>query len=314
MLRPVVPTVPPGARCADPERRPYPGRHLGRTDARTAPSVLPTGRRCQGLADLGPIAITSARLRERDRLSATVAERERIARELHDSLAQVLGVTHLRLRAARRRTRRSSERRRERARSTSSRTSRRKRTMTSARPSWGCARRATSIAGLTASLAAYLEKFSRQSGIAVRWTRAAAIDPDLPPHERDPGHPRHPGGAHERPQARRAPQASVRGHRGRGRHHRSRSRTTGAASTLRRAHRARRRVRAADHARADRAGGRHALGRLGRRAAGTRIAGPHPARRRRARSAEGECPMQPKPPLRVLLADDQPLFRTALAT
>ncbi len=32
-------------------------------------------------------------------MTATVAERERIARELHDSLAQVLGVTHLRLRA-----------------------------------------------------------------------------------------------------------------------------------------------------------------------------------------------------------------------
>ena len=52
-----------------------------------------------GLADLASIAITSARLRDRDRVNATVAERERIARELHDSLGQVLGVAHLRLRA-----------------------------------------------------------------------------------------------------------------------------------------------------------------------------------------------------------------------
>lgn len=36
---------------------------------------------------------------EAERQTAALVERERIARELHDSLAQVLGVTHLRLRA-----------------------------------------------------------------------------------------------------------------------------------------------------------------------------------------------------------------------
>ena len=36
---------------------------------------------------------------EAESLSAALVERDRIARELHDSLAQVLGVTHLRLRA-----------------------------------------------------------------------------------------------------------------------------------------------------------------------------------------------------------------------
>lgn len=39
------------------------------------------------------------RLLDQTRFAATVAERERIARELHDSLAQVLGTVHLRLRA-----------------------------------------------------------------------------------------------------------------------------------------------------------------------------------------------------------------------
>ena len=51
------------------------------------------------LSDLASIAITGARGRETERQGAVVAERERIAREMHDSLAQNLGVTHLRLRA-----------------------------------------------------------------------------------------------------------------------------------------------------------------------------------------------------------------------
>jgi two-component system nitrate/nitrite sensor histidine kinase NarX len=51
------------------------------------------------LSDLASIAITNARMRENERQGAILAERERIAREMHDSLAQVLGVTHLRLRA-----------------------------------------------------------------------------------------------------------------------------------------------------------------------------------------------------------------------
>ena len=53
----------------------------------------------EALSDLASIAISSARGRESERQGAIVAERERIAREMHDSLAQVLGVTHLRLRA-----------------------------------------------------------------------------------------------------------------------------------------------------------------------------------------------------------------------
>jgi len=51
------------------------------------------------LAGLAAIAITSAQMREAGRQRAILAERGRIAREMHDSLAQVLGVTHLRLRA-----------------------------------------------------------------------------------------------------------------------------------------------------------------------------------------------------------------------
>jgi signal transduction histidine kinase len=51
------------------------------------------------LADMATIAIRTARLHEAEEQWTIHAERDRIARELHDSLAQVLGVIHLRLRA-----------------------------------------------------------------------------------------------------------------------------------------------------------------------------------------------------------------------
>lgn len=51
------------------------------------------------LADLAAVAVGTARLREKEEQFAIVAERDRIARELHDSIAQVLGVIHLRLRS-----------------------------------------------------------------------------------------------------------------------------------------------------------------------------------------------------------------------
>jgi two-component system nitrate/nitrite sensor histidine kinase NarX len=50
------------------------------------------------LADMAAIAVTTARLKEAEQQLVIVTERDRIARELHDSLAQVLGHIHLRLR------------------------------------------------------------------------------------------------------------------------------------------------------------------------------------------------------------------------
>lgn len=51
------------------------------------------------IGEVTSIAIANARLFERERQGAIVEERERIAREMHDGMAQVLAVTHLRLRA-----------------------------------------------------------------------------------------------------------------------------------------------------------------------------------------------------------------------
>ena len=57
------------------------------------------------LADMAAIAVGTARLREAEQQYTIVAERDRIARELHDSIAQVLGVIHLRLRSLEREVR-----------------------------------------------------------------------------------------------------------------------------------------------------------------------------------------------------------------
>jgi signal transduction histidine kinase len=51
------------------------------------------------LASLASIALVGERQRDNERQAAILAERERIAREMHDSLAQVLGATHIRLRS-----------------------------------------------------------------------------------------------------------------------------------------------------------------------------------------------------------------------
>ncbi len=51
------------------------------------------------LADMAAIAVRTAHLHESEEQWTIHAERDRIARELHDSLAQVLGVIHLQLRA-----------------------------------------------------------------------------------------------------------------------------------------------------------------------------------------------------------------------
>jgi signal transduction histidine kinase len=47
------------------------------------------------MADLAAIEVQKGKLMERDRLVAVLEERERLAREMHDSLAQVLGYLHL---------------------------------------------------------------------------------------------------------------------------------------------------------------------------------------------------------------------------
>jgi nitrate/nitrite-specific signal transduction histidine kinase len=70
---------------------------IARTDA--TPFTVADRAFMSTLSGLAGVALTGAQERENGRQAAIVAERERIAREMHDSLAQALGVTHLRLRA-----------------------------------------------------------------------------------------------------------------------------------------------------------------------------------------------------------------------
>ncbi len=67
---------------------------------RSGPSFTASERHLLGaLADMAAIAVRTAHLHEAEEQWTIHAERDRIARELHDSLAQVLGVIHLQLRA-----------------------------------------------------------------------------------------------------------------------------------------------------------------------------------------------------------------------
>lgn len=56
------------------------------------------------LADMAAIAVRTSKMHETEQQMTILTERDRIARELHDSLAQVLGQIHLQLRALEART------------------------------------------------------------------------------------------------------------------------------------------------------------------------------------------------------------------
>jgi two-component system nitrate/nitrite sensor histidine kinase NarX len=132
------------------------------------------------LAGLASIAITSARMRENERQGAIVAERDRIAREMHDSLAQILGVTHLRLRAVEAWPEVSGS-----PRITAELADLAVLTEEAYRDVreaiLGLRESARVDRGLIESLRAYLEKYSHQSGVKTRLETSLDVEPSLAP-------------------------------------------------------------------------------------------------------------------------------------
>jgi two-component system nitrate/nitrite sensor histidine kinase NarX len=128
------------------------------------------------LAGLAEIALSNASMREHEQQGAILAERERIAREMHDSLAQVLGATHLRLRSL---TMREEV-------GTTSRTGTELTELADVceeayrdvrEAILGLRESSRADRGLLESLHAYVEKFSHQSGITT--TLVSTLDHEL---------------------------------------------------------------------------------------------------------------------------------------
>jgi signal transduction histidine kinase len=130
------------------------------------------------LAGLTSIAITAARAREHEAHAAILAERDRIARELHDSLAQVLGSTHLRLRAQLARQE-LDDRPAVRAELEDLATITED-AYHDVREAILGLREASRPRGLIEALHAYLEKYGVQSGIRTELETAVDGEPDLP--------------------------------------------------------------------------------------------------------------------------------------
>jgi two-component system nitrate/nitrite sensor histidine kinase NarX len=132
------------------------------------------------LAGLASIAITSARMRESERQGAIVAERDRIAREMHDSLAQILGVTHLRLRAMSGWTEiRDAPRVAMELTDLAGLTEEAYRDVREAL--LGLRESTRTDRGLVDSLRAYLEKYSHHSGVQARLEARFEVEPSLAP-------------------------------------------------------------------------------------------------------------------------------------
>ncbi len=133
-----------------------------------------------GLADMAAIAIHNSRLLERERQVAVLEERDHIAREMHDTLAQVLGYLHLKAASTRKRLQAGEVERAE---------EELEEMQDLANEAYVDVREAilglretvAPTGGIIGSLRQYLQKFGRQAGIEARLQAAANAVTTLAP-------------------------------------------------------------------------------------------------------------------------------------
>jgi signal transduction histidine kinase len=133
-----------------------------------------------GLADMAAIAINNARLLEKERYVAVLEERERLAQEMHDSLAQVLGYLHLKAQAAKRHldggqpTRANDE--------LAEMASLAHEAYVDVREAiLGLRETVSPSGGIVGALREYLQKFGRQAGVEVELEVEGDAAPQFPP-------------------------------------------------------------------------------------------------------------------------------------
>ncbi|HEY0606994.1 MAG TPA: GAF domain-containing sensor histidine kinase [Herpetosiphonaceae bacterium] len=124
-------------------------------------------QRLQPFADAAAVAIENARLYEQSRLSATLAERNRLARELHDTIAQGLTAVTMQLEAAQRSFDRDQSRTR--ARLTRAYDLSRETLEDVRRSVWTLAEPLVDGATLDAALDDLARRFESRTGIAARY-------------------------------------------------------------------------------------------------------------------------------------------------
>lgn len=147
----------------------YQGQPIGLLELsdRAANSSAADAQRLQPFADAAAVAIENARLYEQSRLSATLAERNRLARELHDTIAQGLTAVTMQLEAAQRSFDRDQDRTR--ARLTRAYELSRETLEDVRRSVWTLAEPLVDGATLDAALDDLARRFESRTGIAARY-------------------------------------------------------------------------------------------------------------------------------------------------
>jgi len=133
-----------------------------------------------GMADMAAIAINNARLLERERYVAVLEERERLAQEMHDSLAQVLGYLHLKAQATKRHLN-GGELARADDELTDMASLAHEAYLDVREAILGLRETVSPSRGIVGTLREYLQKFRRQAGIAAEIEVEGDVEPHFPP-------------------------------------------------------------------------------------------------------------------------------------